>query len=100
MSLSKPLPKDARCEVCRQGDPVLLAVYPLVVRGKPHPVVLCRNHAAPLSDTSSLEIPTRDELLSFWASRRAGVVWLSPERRRDRRRSVTRAGDPERRRGT
>jgi hypothetical protein len=93
------LPEGACCEVCNQRDPALLAVYPLVVRRRSEPVVLCRNHAAPLQDTRSLEIPTRDELFAFWASRRPGVVWLSSERRQKRRRDLIRHADGDRRRG-
>ena len=98
MPLSHSPPEGARCEVCGKDDPALLGVYPLAVRGRPEPVVLCRNHAAPLSDTRSLEIPTRDELLEFWAHRRPGVVWLSAERRIDRRRDHARHTDRDRRR--
>ncbi len=98
MPLPRQVPDGARCEVCGKSDKTLLGVYPLSVRGRPEPVVLCRNHAAPLSDTSSLEIPTRDELLDFWAQRRPGIVWLSSERRGDHRRDQARHSDRDRRR--
>jgi len=41
------------------------------------PVVLCRNHAAPLHDSRTPEVPTRAELIDFWAERRSRIVWLS-----------------------
>lgn len=75
------VPGDARCAVCGQADQVLLSSYPLEADAGRVPVVLCRNHAAPLHDARTVEIPTRSELLDFWAERRSRIVWLSRERR-------------------
>ncbi len=75
------IPGDAQCQVCGQRDPVLLSSYPLEADGGREPVMLCRNHAAPLHDQRSLEVPSRDELLTFWSERRSRIVWLSKERR-------------------
>ena len=80
-SLTWVLPQDARCEVCGQHEALLLGAYPLPVDDGAELVILCRNHAAPLNDTRSLELPTRGELLEFWAERRSRIVWLSRERR-------------------
>ena len=99
-----PLPDGACCEICGNADPVLLRAYQLG-RGRERKLaVLCMNHAAPieagvLGPDGLAHRPSKTELFEFWAERRPGVVWMSPERRilRDRRERARFVG-PERRR--
>ena len=99
-----PLPDGASCEICGQADPVVLRSYKLG-RGRARKLaVLCFNHAAPveagvLGTDGVAHEPSKSELFEFWAERRPGVVWMSPERRilRDRRDRARFVG-PERRR--
>jgi hypothetical protein len=98
------LPNAASCEICGQNDPVVLGQYQLG-RGRDRAnVVLCLSHGAPVEagvrgPSGEVHRPTKSELFEFWAERRPGIIWMSPERRilRDRR-DRARFVQPERRR--
>jgi hypothetical protein len=99
-----PIPDGACCEICGQPDPVVLRIYQLGRGRARKSAVLCLSHAAPieagvLGADGLAHKPTKGELFDFWAERRPGVVWMSPERRilRDRRDRARFVG-PERRR--